>query len=385
MLFNVKRGGFLQPISLLVKPASGACNLRCRYCFYSDEMKRRETPCYAMMSPETLENMLRRTFCEPAPAVSIAFQGGEPMLAGLEFYRTAVRLIERYRMHGTPVQLAVQTNGTLIDDEWAAFFAENHFLIGISLDGTRQTHDLYRTGPEGDGTFQTVMRAIRILREHRVEYNILTVVTAQAARRAEEIYRFYAHHDLRYQQYIPCLDPLGEARGQHVYSLTPEDFEKFLKEQFACWYQDIMHGRFVYNRYFDNLVGMLLRRPPESCGMMGECGRQLVVEADGSVYPCDFYVLDRYRLGSLNVNSLKEVEQKRDALGFVDASRKVEKECLTCRWYPLCRGGCRRDRERPDGTLGLNCYCKAYRGFFEYAISGLEQVARLAQTGGFGS
>ena len=186
------------------------------------------------------------------------------------------------------------------------------------MDGTRQTHDLYRTGPEGDGTFQTVMRAIRILREHRVEYNILTVVTAQAARRAEEIYRFYAHHDLRYQQYIPCLDPLGEARGQHVYSLTPEDFEKFLKEQFACWYQDIMHGRFVYNRYFDNLVGMLLRRPPESCGMMGECGRQLVVEADGSVYPCDFYVLDRYRLGSLNVNSLKEVEQKRDALGFVD-------------------------------------------------------------------
>lgn len=367
------------PVSLLVKPVSGACDLRCRYCFYADEMKRRETSSYGTMTPATLENMLRRVFGVRVSEVSLAFQGGEPTLAGLEFFREVVHLTGQYNARGVPVQLSLQTNGMHLNKEWAEFFARHHFLIGLSLDGVQPLHDSYRIDAAGQGTYETVMKAAELLRAHGVEFNVLSVVTAQAAQRAGETYRFFRENGFDHQQYIPCLDPMGEERGGESYSLLPQQYEAFLKEQFTLWYSDIMNGKFVYHRYFDNLVGMLLRHPPESCGMLGECSRQLLVEADGRVYPCDFYALDAYCLGNLNENSLKELERRRDELGFIRKSQKVEPECHRCRWYPLCRGGCRRDRERADGTLGMNYYCSAYQGFFRYAIAGLEQIAQLVQ------
>ncbi|MEG0942013.1 MAG: anaerobic sulfatase maturase [Angelakisella sp.] len=372
----------MPPINLLIKPASGLCNLRCKYCFYADEMQNREVASFGIMSLETLENVLKETFAYATGDVTIAFQGGEPTLAGLDFFRRMVELTTLHNIKKRPVHFALQTNGIVVDDEWARFFADNRFLIGLSLDGIKDTHDLYRVDANDTGTYKTVMHTMQLFQKYKVAFNILTVITAQTASRIGKIYSFYKKSGLEYQQFIPCLDPFGEERGQRAYSLTPEKYEYFLKTQFDCWYNDIIRGHYTYNRYFENLVGMLLQRAPESCGMIGHCSKQLVIEADGSVYPCDFYVLDQYKLGNLNIDTFADIEQKRDALGFIDASKQVAEACQSCRWYPICRGGCRRDREQSDGTLGLNYYCSAYSAFFEYAISRLEKVAQLVNNGG---
>lgn len=369
----------MPPLHLLIKPASGLCNMRCRYCFYADETQNREVASYGIMTTETLEQVVAKALEAASGECTLAFQGGEPTLAGLPFFQAVVDTVKKYNRKKLGIHYAIQTNGYVMDDEWAGFFAKHHFLVGLSLDGNKETHDQLRPDADGKGTYRAVMHAAQLLERHRVEYNILTVVTAQTAKNIGSIYGFYKKSGFRYQQYIPCLDPLGEVRGQHPYSLTPQGYEYFLKTLFDRWYQDIVRGEFAYNRYFENLVGMLLGYPPESCGMQGSCTRQLVVEADGGVYPCDFYVLDEYRLGSLTTDSFAELEAKRDALGFIRQSAVVEPACKECRWYPLCRGGCRRDRDQMDGTLGQSYYCSAYKAFFAYAVPRLEMIAKRVQ------
>lgn len=371
----------MPPLSLLIKPASGLCNLHCRYCFYADEMAKRETFSYGIMTVETLEVILRRVFDDADGPVSLAFQGGEPTLAGLDFFRSAVALSRQFNSAKLPVSFTLQTNGILLDDQWAAFFAENHFLIGLSLDGFREIHDKYRVYPNGSGTFDVVMEKVELLKRHQVEFNILSVITRQTAGSVRKIFQFFKEHNLSYQQYIPCLDPLNEVRGGHDYSLTTKKYEHFLKTLFDNWYREISQGNAVHNRYFENLVGMLLLQPPESCGMIGHCSEQNVVEADGSVYPCDFYVLDQYRLGNLLTDSFEDIRRRRREIGFIQQSMEVHAACQACQWHPICRGGCRRDRQQSDGTLGLNYFCSAYQGFFSYAMPRLEQLARAVESG----
>lgn len=365
----------MRPLHLLIKPASGLCNMRCGYCFYADIADNRETGSYGIMTAETLAGVVDWAMKNASGECTLAFQGGEPTMAGLDYFREVVRLVKERNSNHLTIHFAIQTNGYLMDDQWAEFFAKNNFLVGLSLDGTKETHDSMRTDANGKGTYSRVMHAAQLLDKHHVEYNILTVVTAFTARQIGSIYGFYKKSGFHYQQYIPCLDPLGEERGGYPHSLTAERYEYFLKTLFDRWYQDIVRGEFIYNRYFENLVGMLRGCPPESCGLIGRCSRQLVVEADGGVYPCDFYVLDNLRLGSLLTDSLKQIEARREELGFVAQSEVIEPECKECRWFSLCRGGCRRDRDRMDGRLGLNYFCSAYKGFFEHAYPRLRQLA----------
>ena len=365
------------PLHLLIKPASGNCNLRCKYCFYADITEKRETPSFGMMTEQTLEVIVQKALASGAPEVTFAFQGGEPTLSGLPFYRKLMEFERKYNTRKTVIHNAIQTNGMRMDEQWAAFFAENKFLVGLSVDGTEAVNDLHRVDAKGEGTHKRLMQVIRLFKAHKVEFNLLTVVTAKVAKEIKSIYAFYRRNDLPYQQYIPCLDPIGEARGGHAYSLTPALYERFLKDLFDLWFDDVTHGRFIYNRYFENLVGMLLGQPPEACGMMGFCSRQNVVEADGGVYPCDFYVLDEYKIGNLLTDSFEEIERNREKLGFIELSRPMAQPCGACKWRPLCRGGCRRDREpMVNGQLSLNYFCPAYKGFFEYAYPRLEHLAR---------
>lgn len=365
------------PLHLLIKPASGNCNLRCKYCFYADITEKREVPSFGMMTEETLEVIVKKALGSGAGEVTFAFQGGEPTLVGLPFYKRLMQLEKQYNVHKVPVHFAIQTNGMLMDEEWAKFFAENQFLVGLSVDGTAAVNDLHRVDARGDGTHKRLMQVVKLFKAHKVEFNILTVVSAKVAKEIKSIYAFYKRSGLPYQQYIPCLDPFGEERGGYAYSLTPQLYEKFLKDLFDLWFDDVVHGRFIYNRYFENLVGMLLGQPPEACGMMGFCSRQNVVEADGGVYPCDFYVLDDYRLGSLVTDTWEMIEEKRREIGFIERSRVQHEDCAGCKWRALCRGGCRRDREPMQGDgMSLNYFCSAYKGFFEYAYPRLEQLAR---------
>lgn len=372
----------MPPINLLIKPASGSCNMRCKYCFYADEVSNRETASYGVMKLEVLEQVVQKTLAHATGSCTFAFQGGEPTLAGLDFFRALITYEQKHNIKKLPIQNALQTNGYLIDEEWASFLGENRFLVGLSLDGHKDLHDFYRIDAHGDGTYKRVMHAAQLLNQHKVDFNILTVITAQTAKSIRKIYGFYRRNNFLYQQYIPCLDPIGEERGLHGYSLTPALYAEFLKTLFDLWYYDITHGNFIYIRYFENLVGMLLGEPPESCGMIGYCSMQYVLEADAGVYPCDFYVLDEYLLGNLTTDSFTELDQKRQEIGFVENSRYVSWECESCQWRPLCRGGCRRDREpMKDGRLSLNYFCPAYREFFSYAAPRLQEIARRVAAG----
>ena len=370
-------------LSLLIKPASGNCNMRCRYCFYADELDNREIRSYGKMSVDTMHTIVEKAMEYGDYECTIAFQGGEPTLAGLDFYRDLVAYVTA---HENPKKLkihyALQTNGYLINEEWAEFLGKNHFLVGVSLDGLKEIHDRYRLDAAGKGTYQRVISAIRLLEKHQVEYNILTVVTAATARNGQKIYNYFKKNHFGYQQYIECLDPIGEEPGQHEYSLTPEKYGEFLKSMFDAWYLDMRSGTYVYNRYFENLMMIMAGQQPESCNMRGVCGKQWVFEADGSVYPCDFYALDQWRLGNIQENSFEEMDEKRDGLGFIQWSMRQQEDCQKCRWFGLCRNGCRRNREPVTAEhTNRNYFCKSYQMFFEYAYPRLEEIYQLYMAG----
>jgi len=247
--------------------------------------------------------------------------------------------------------------------------------VGLSLDGIKEIHDNYRLDTKGEGTYKKIMHTIQLFNKYHVEYNILTVVTAKTAKKISKIYNFFKKNHFAYQQYIPCLDPIAEKRGGHDYSLSPAAFQEYLCNLFDNWYNDLSHGEYIYVRYFDNLLQILKGYYPESCGMMGVCGKQFVVEADGSVYPCDFYALDEWKLGNLVNDSFEQIEKEREKLKFIEISQYIDGDCKECKWGYLCRGGCRRDRESMiQGHLSKNYYCDAYFTFFEYAIPRLQSL-----------
>jgi len=343
--------------------------MRCTYCFYADEIKHRSVAQYEFMSIRTLENIIKKAFDYAEGVCTFGFQGGEPTLIGLDFYKTMVELVRKHNKKKIKVEYALQTNGLEVDEEWAEFFHNNDFLLGLSLDGVKSIHDTYRLDASGNGTFSRVMKTAHIFNKYNVKYNVLIVITNQIASHINQVYNALIHNGFFYQQYIPCLDPLGEDRGKHPYSLTPQNYGNCLIRLFDAWYCDMAKGNEVYIRDFENLAGMILGRFPERCGLSGVCRNQNVIEADGSVYPCDFYVLDEFRIGNLNENNFDELGRRCIEIGFVESSMRVEEICKTCKWVRFCRGGCRRDRQcKKLDEIGLNYFCSAYQLFYAHAI-----------------
>ncbi|MEA4915243.1 MAG: anaerobic sulfatase maturase [Christensenella sp.] len=367
----------MPPISLLIKPASGHCNMRCSYCFYSDEISHRSIPLRGIMTLETQEIIIQKLFDVADGPCSICFQGGEPTLAGLPFFIRFVEQVTRYNLRHLPVHYSLQTNGLLIDRSWAAFFAENHFLIGLSLDGPKVFHDRFRKCADSTDSFSKVMQAGRLLDQYRVEFNVSAVVTAHSAANIVQIYRFFMQNGLVYQQYIPCLDPLFCDRGSFSYSLTPEQYAEYMVNLFDVWYQDRKKGVFVYIRDFENLAGMLLGYPPERCGMSGHCVNQLVIESNGDVYPCDFYTLDAYCIGNLIHDTFPTLGINCNRCGFIRESEQIPPECKNCDWFSLCRGGCRRDRQGLQlHDIEQNYYCAAFRIIYPKIIPRLIELCQ---------
>lgn len=367
----------MPPVSLLIKPASSNCNLRCSYCFYHSIAESRMTESYGIMNAETLEPLVKSALEYADNICTFAFQGGEPTLAGLDFFKNLVSLVKIYNFKKVKINYAIQTNGLVIDSEWASFLSEHKFLVGISLDGPKDIHDAARFDSRNVGSFNRVMNAISLFNKHHVEYNILSVVNSYTARHINQVYSFFKKNNFDYLQFIPCLDPLDETPGGHQYSLTPERYALFLKRLFDEWYKDILQGKKISIRYFDNLIGMLKGYPPESCGMSGVCTAYFVVEADGSTYPCDFYTIDEWSMGNITNMSFKELKASKNAVRFTATSVHVSEECKGCKFLSICRGGCRRDREPfEDGKPVHNRFCQSYREFFEYAGERLTILAR---------
>lgn len=368
----------MPPLSLLIKPASSACNLNCSYCFYADVSSQRQVKNYGMMKEETAEAIIRRAFEYADTVVTFAFQGGEPTLIGLSFYQFFTDKVREYNIKKIKVNYALQTNGMLIDDDFAAFFAEEKFLLGISLDGPKEIHDLNRKNKGGQGSYTTIMNGIKVLQKYKVDFNILTVINKAVARHPQKIYEFFKSQGFDFMQFIPCIDNFGETRGTAAYALTPLQYGDFLCRIFDLYERDIKTTQPTSIRMFDNLVQMAMGYPPESCDMMGRCSVNTVVEADGAIYPCDFYVLDKWRLGNLMETPLETLLTSEKAKTFAQMSFEVNDQCKTCQYVQLCRGGCRRHREVEgiDG-LGLNYYCAAYQQFYAYAYPKLKMIVKL--------
>ena len=366
----------MPPISCLMKPSSGMCNMRCDYCFYCDETEKRRQESYGFMSEETLKNIIRRTLPKAEGAASYAFQGGEPTLRGLDFFRTAVKYQLQYNRSRVRIHNALQTNGTLLDEEWCRFLKDYGFLVGVSIDGTEESHNRFRHFRSSDGSpWEAAAYATELLDKYKVDYNILTVVNAETAKNIKEIYRFYEHRGWRWQQYIACLDPLDEEKGKDPWSLKPEMYGNFLIELFGLWYDDVKLRRQPYIRQFENYAGIFLGYMPEACDQRGVCSAQYVCEADGSVYPCDFYMLDEYRLGNFNEDRLEDIDRKREEIRFIERSMELDDSCRECPYHSLCRGGCQRNRDMTQEGVYRNYFCESYKMFFEECLPQLKEAA----------
>lgn len=371
----------MPPLNLLIKPVSSLCNMRCRYCFYCDVADNRAVASYGRMTDETIERLIQRAFEFAEGSCGFAFQGGEPTLAGADFYRKFVSLVERYNEKRVRVSYAVQTNGYDVSNELCEIFAKYKFLAGISLDGTSALHDANRIDAQGEGTFRRVNDAIRKFERYGIDYNILCVVTENVAKNIGKVYNYFRSRKFGYIQFIKHIDGFGDESSPSVYSLSPKRYASFLKTAFGYYYEDFMKGEYRSVRQFDNFVMLAMGKRPECCGMNGVCPNNMIVEADGGAYPCDFYVIDPWRMGNIHTSSLRELFDSPVAQTFIAQSRSVDEKCKTCRYWGLCRGGCRRYRE-PFGENGLrlNKYCESYLEFFDYAAPLIRNmVIRLRQ------
>jgi uncharacterized protein len=373
----------MMALTILIKPVSGRCDLACSYCFYRDVASRRDRRDYGLMDPVTMEALIARAFEDEGREIQFVFQGGEPCLAGIGFYRDFVRAVERLGKPGTRVAYSIQTNGMTVDGEWAAFLKAHNFLVGISLDGPRVLHDASRRSPDGRGSHGRVLESVRILKEAGVEFNILCVVNSLVADNPRQVYEYLRRRGFGWIQFIPCMDPFPdktgvepptEAAGQ---APSPKAWASFLKTCFDLWSADLAAGNFVSVRYFDNLVAMAMGRPPESCAMAGRCGSYFAVEADGTVFPCDFYEVDEWSLGNVLDASFGSMRNSELARRFVGLSESRDSECQGCFALSLCRGGCMRDREPfIQGLPGRNKFCAAYKEFLAYAGERIVDLAR---------
>lgn len=367
----------MKAVTFLIKPASSLCDMRCRYCFYHDISDIREVKSMGVMAHATAEALIRSAFgaVEPGGFVQFTFQGGEPTLAGLGFFRDFMELEDKYRPAKVQVGHSIQTNGIRLDGEWAEFLKAHHFLVGLSIDGNQPVHDSHRVDAAGKGTWERVTSALNLLDRYGVETNLLCVVSGTVARNPQKVYsslRRLGDHPL---QFIPCLDPMEAERGQEPYSLKPEAYGRFLCSLFDCWYRDWKGGNYVSIRTFDDYLRILLRMSPSACATSGACGSYLVVEGDGSLYPCDFYVLDEWKIGRIQDMTVEEALSSPVSRKFLSEGAARPADCGSCPYFPICRGGCKRDWTQQR----KNYYCASFRAFFDYSLPRLREMARAAR------
>lgn len=367
-------------INFLIKPASGTCNMRCTYCFYKDEMENRSQKNMGIMTKETCRKLITSAFAFAGKhdLISFTFQGGEPTLAGIEFFYYFTEQVDICNVIHLPVQYSLQTNGYCIDKNWIELFSKYHFLIGISLDGTKALHDTYRLDTLGKGTWNTVSHTIQLLLKNNIDINLLCVVTRQCSRSPQRVYSALKKTGAPCLQFIACLDPLEHSRGTEPFSLLPDAYGNFLCGLFDAWYLDWKSGAPISIRLFEDYIQLAMGLPASTCATSGRCGGYLVIEADGSVYPCDFYALDKWKLGNIATHDLFSLFNSEVALAFQNQRKKLPAACTACRWQALCHGGCPRDWYSRSGKIE-NYYCSSFQTFFEYAEPRISEIVQYCR------
>ncbi len=355
----------MHPFSLLIKPASGDCNLRCAYCFYLGKSALFGGGNHRM-SATTLETLTRNYFACSQPSYTFAWQGGEPTLMGLDFFREAVRLQKKYLPPNAQCANAFQTNGTLITEEWARFFHDEKFLVGISIDGPQALHDLRRRNAHNAGSHAEVMRGLDLLKQHNVEFNVLTLVSASNVSHPRDVYRYLRDLGVTYHQYIECVE-FDAAGKPQPYALQPGQWGEFMCALFDEWVA--RDTRKISVRLFDSILSRLATGVPTLCPMSGNCCNYFVVETNGDVFPCDFHVEPRLRLGNVARDTFATLLESPLYQQFGRGKDPRSATCSACRFLPLCMGDCPKNRNASGSFL-----CADWKRFYGHTIERFEQL-----------
>ncbi len=368
---------------VMAKPRGAVCNLDCQYCFYLS--KEQLFPGSQFRMPDELLEVYVRQYIasQRVPEVTFTWQGGEPTLMGLDFYRKVVAFQQQYRPPGVTIYNALQTNATTLDEAWAQFFKEHNFLIGVSLDGPRQLHDAYRVDKGGKPTFERVMAGIELLKKRRVEFNILACVNALTAEHPIDVYRFLRDEvGAQYLQFIPIVEPQssgvsGSALVSHR-SVTGRQYGQFLIEIFDEWVRRDV-GR-VFVQLFDVALGVWHGMPAGLCIFSETCGLALALEHTGDLYACDHFVEPPHYLGNIREKNLLELVASPQQQRFgLDKRETLPRYCRECEVRFICNGGCPKDRllRTPDGEPGLNYLCEGYKAFFTHIDEPMRLMSAL--------
>lgn len=367
------------PFHVMAKPSGAGCNLDCKYCFYLEKEKLYPKGPHRM-SDAVLEAYVRgQIAAQPEDSeVLFAWQGGEPTLMGLGFFEKAIALQKRHGA-GRRIANAFQTNGVLLDAAWGEFLARERFLVGLSIDGPADLHDLHRVDKGGRPTFDKVMRGLEVLKRHQVEFNTLTVVHRESALRPLDVYRFLTEAGSTHLQFIPLVDREGETEAVTAASVRAQDYGTFLTSVWDHWLRHDV-GR-IHVQLFDVMLGVWLGHPSALCLFRETCGDAVALEHNGDLYSCDHFVTPRHRLGNLLDQSLGEMAHGPGQRRFGrNKAVSLPRFCRDCEVHFACRGECPKNRftRTPDGEPGLNYLCAAYKHFLTHANPGLRGMAWLA-------
>ena len=353
--------------SLLIKPVGPDCNLHCHYCFYRKKSELFPNRRHHRMDMEILEETIRQAMSQSSSEIYFGWQGGEPTLMGLDFFKQAVYFQQKYGTHHS-VSNGFQTNGLLLSPDWARFFRTYSFLVGLSLDGPKPVHDRYRRHSHGQGSWAKVVEAAKLLLESGVATNALVVVNDYSVRFPEEIYEFLKNMGFTYLQFIPCLEPDEANPGKPAsFSVPAEQYGDFLLRLFALWKADFIDGRpSIYLRNFESLLFAFAGLTPPDCTLHKECGDYVVVEHSGEVFSCDFYVQPEWKLGEVKEKRLVDMLNSARQRKFGQRKSVLPDECKKCKWLLYCRGGCPKERGyQPEPEKSY--FCRSYQRFLQQA------------------
>ncbi len=377
-----------QAFHIMAKPTGSACNLRCEYCFFLKKEGLYPGAGFRM-TDEVHEAYIRQLFeAHRVPQVTVAWQGGEPTLMGLDFFRRSVELQKKYAKPGTRVENTFQTNGILLDEAWCRFFRENNFLVGLSLDGPKALHDVYRKDKGGHGTFDRVLAAARLLQAHKVEFNILCTVNAANSRHPLDVYRFFRDElGAHYIQFIPIVERANKTGYQEGHRVTdrsvpPEPWGRFLIAIFDEWIKKDVGTTFVLN--FDGALAGWLDMAGTVCIFGPTCGLGMALEFNGDLYSCDHFVEPGCFLGNILATPMADLvaSEKQRKFGK-DKTDTLPRYCRECEFLRVCHGECPKNRfvDAPDGEPGLNYLCAGYKAFFKHADEAMRVMADLIRQG----
>lgn len=387
---------FAKPLYVMLKPAGAHCNLACKYCYYLEKNNLYQNSHRHLMSDEMLEQFTREYIeAQTMPQVLFTWHGGEPLMRSIDFYKKALELQKKYA-NGKQIDNVIQTNGTLLTNEWCEFFAKNHWLVGISIDGPQEYHDHYRVTPDGKPSWEKVMQGISLLKKHRVEWNAMAVVNAYNAEHPLEFYHFFRDNGCRYLQFTPIVERLTEHEdGRTLASLaddreipladasvTPQQWGNFLCTIFDDWVRHDVGKTFVeiFDCTLANWMGVL----PGICAYSKECGHAGVMEHNGDVYSCDHFVFPEYKLGNIREQSLIDMlyGEKQQAFSRLKHT-SLPRQCKECDMEFACHGECPKNRFEKDkyGEPGLNYLCQGYYQYYTHVAPYMDFMKRelLAQ------